>query len=63
MCEARPNMIEDIRVTEPNVKPDTEDARAQLAAVKKGGLVNTERFFLHQLFIAGLRYKLRSKIM
>ncbi len=61
MCDATPNMIEDIRATEPGEMADPDDARAQLAAVKKEGLVNIERFFLHQLFIKGLSDELKTR--
>ena len=42
---------------------DTDATRAQKAIVKKEGLMDMERFFLHQLFIAGLKYEIISKIM
>ena len=42
---------------------DTDATRAQKATVKKEGLMDMERFFLHQLFIAGLKDEIRSMIM
>jgi hypothetical protein len=36
----------------------TDDARAQLATVKTEGLFNMVKFFLQQLYIAGLRSKI-----
>jgi type III secretory pathway component EscV len=50
MCDAKPNKIEDIKADEPNGMADTDDARAQLAAVKKESQFDTKRYFLYQLF-------------
>ena len=63
MCEAKPAAIDAVRAPEPNGMDNNAAARAQVSAIKKEGLVDMERFFLHQLFIAGLRDDLRSKIM
>jgi hypothetical protein len=63
MCNAKANTFEDVKANEPYGMEDTDEAKVQLAAIKKEGLVDMERFFLHQLFIAGLRDELRSKIM
>lgn len=63
MCEAKAATIFDVRAAAPNGMEDTPAARLQLSDVKKEGLVDMERFFLHQLFIAGLKDELRSKIM
>jgi hypothetical protein len=63
MCDAKPNTTEDIRADEPNSMEDKDETRAQLVNIKKEGLVDMVRFFLHQLFIAGLRDELQSKIM
>jgi hypothetical protein len=63
MYDAETNTIKDIRADKSNGMEDTDDARAKLAAIKKEGLVDMERFFLHQLFITGLRDELRSTIM
>jgi hypothetical protein len=57
MCEAKPAMIVVVRAD-----PGGADA-AHVTAIKKEGVVDTERFFLHQLFIAGLKEEIRTKIM
>jgi hypothetical protein len=57
MCEAKPATINDVRADRGAATVE------QAAAMKKEGIVDTERFFKHQLFIAGLREDLRMKIM
>ena len=54
MCDAKTVTIYDVRAANPDGMADTDEARAQKAIVKKEGLMEMERFFLHQLFIAGL---------
>jgi hypothetical protein len=62
MCDAKPSTIKDIRANELNGMADNDNTRAKLAAVKREGLVDMERFFLHQIFIARMRDELRSKV-
>ncbi len=47
-CEAKANTIEDIRAIAPDGMANTDEVRAQLSTVKKEGLIDMERFFLHQ---------------
>ena len=63
MCDAKSATIYDVRAPNPDGMADTDEARAQKKNCKKEGLMDMERFFLHQLFIAGLKDELRSKIM
>lgn len=57
MCEAKPDAIQTVRA-------DRGAATAeQASAIKKEGVSDSERFFKHQLFIAGLKEDLRMKIM
>ena len=57
MCEAKPDDINTVRA-------DAGTATAEQAAtVKKEGVIDSERFFKHQLFIAGLKEEIRMKIM
>ena len=63
MCDAKPANIGDIRADEPDEMANTAAARLQLRNVKKEGLMDMQRFFLHQLFIAGLKDEIRSKVM
>jgi len=57
MCDAKPAAIRDVRVDRGAA------TEAQATAIKKEGIIDSERFFLHQLFIAGLKEDLRTKIM
>ena len=63
MCDAKPATVGDVRADEPDELANTAAARAQLRNVKKEGLMDMQRFFLHQLFIAGLKDEIRSKVM
>ena len=63
MCDAKPANILEIRTNAPTGMDDTVAARAELTLVKREGLMDMQRFFLHQLFIAGLKDDLRSKVM
>jgi len=57
MCEAKPAALAAVRA-------DAGAATAaQATAVKNEGIKDTERFFKHQLFKAGLRDDLRSEVM
>jgi len=57
MSEAQPEAIRTVRADHGAA------TAAQAAAVKLEGIKDTERFFKHQLFIAGLREEIRTKIM
>ena len=57
MCEAKPADIVTVRIDHGAA------TAAQAEAVKKEGIVDSERFFKHQLFIAGLKEEIRTKIM
>ena len=57
MCDAKPDGIN-------NVRTERGAATAeQAAAIKREGMMDSERFFMHQLFIAGLKEEIRTKIM
>lgn len=53
MCEAKPDAIAAVRAA----------AAAAPADVKKEGIRDMEKFFKHQLFIAGLKEDIRAKVM
>ena len=57
MCEAKPAALEAVRADQGTATP------AQAMGMKKEGIKDTERFFKHQLFKAGLRDDLRSEVM
>jgi len=57
MCEAKPAVINDVRAERGTATAE------QATAIKKEGIVDTERFFKHQLFIAGLKEDIRLKVM
>ena len=59
MSESRPANIHDVRV--PPLAANQDNARDQ--RIKLEGLKDQEKFFLTQMFIAGLRENLRSKVM
>ena len=63
MCDAKAATIYTVRAVDPDCMADTDAARTQKADCKKEGLMDMKRFFLHHLFIAGLKDELRSKIM
>ena len=53
MCEAKPATMNDVRAA----------AGAAVGDVKKEGILDCEKFFRHQLFLAGLKDDLRQKVM
>lgn len=53
MCQAKPAAILNVRA------PDADPR----AAVKLEGIQDMEKFFLHQLFLAGLKEEVRGKVM
>lgn len=57
MCEAKPVAIATVRA---NIGAATAE---QATAIKKEGVSDSEGFFKHQLFIAGLKEDIRMKIM
>ena len=57
MCDSKPEAINTVRANRGAATAETA------AGLKKEGVVDIERFFLHQLFIAGLKEEIRTKIM
>jgi hypothetical protein len=57
MCEAKPATIATVRIDRGAATAD------QAAAIKLEGVKDSEGFFKHQLFIAGLKEDIRMKIM
>ncbi len=57
MCEAKPAAIATVRIDRGAATAD------QAAAIKLEGVKDSEGFFKHQLFIAGLKEDIRMKIM
>lgn len=57
MCDAKPDTIHTVRIDRGGA------SAAEAAAIKREGVLDSERFFMHQLFIAGLKEEIRTKIM
>lgn len=57
MCEAKPDAINTVRIA---IGAAAADVAVQ---IKREGIKDAERFFMHQLFIAGLKEDIRMKIM
>jgi hypothetical protein len=57
MCEAKPAAIASVRIDQGAAAAD------QAAAIKLAGVKDSEGFFKHQLFIAGLKEDIHMKIM
>ena len=53
MCKSKPAVINAVRA----------DAGAAAAVIKREGIEDMESFFLHQLFLAGLKEDVRAKVM
>ena len=58
ICEAKPAALNDVRTA-----VGAAAAAADRQAIKAEGILDAEKFFRHQLFLAGLRDPLRTKIM
>ena len=64
MCEAKPADIATLRVVPANIAAlAVPVAAANLAECKWEGTRNAEKFFKHQLFLAGLNEPIRGKVM
>lgn len=57
MCDAKPDAINTVRTDRGAA------TAAEATAIKREGVRDSERFFMHQLFIAGLKEEIRTKIM
>ena len=58
MCECRPDALNDYEGVPPNAV-----AAADARLIKMQGIRDAERFFKHQLFLAGLKEDLRTRVM
>ncbi|MCZ2207965.1 hypothetical protein, partial [Cylindrospermopsis raciborskii] len=58
MCECRPDALNDYEGVPPNAV-----AAADARVIKMQGIRDAERFFKHQLFLAGLKEDLRTRVM
>lgn len=65
MCEAKPDTISDVRSAElpAGAIPAANVTDDQRKALKNEGIKDIEKFFKHQLFIAGLKEDIRAKVM
>lgn len=65
ICEAKPEAMNDVRSAElpANAIPAAAVTDAQRRALKNEGIVDAEKFFRHQLFLAGITPSLRTKVM
>ena len=64
MCEAKPANIATLRVVPANIAALAVPlAAADLAECKREGIWDAEKFFKHQLFLAGLNEPIQGKVM
>ena len=64
MCEAKPADSATLRVVQANIAAlAIPVAAADLVKCKREGICDAERFFKHQLFLAGLNEPIRGKVM
>jgi len=58
ICEAKPAAMNDVRTA-----VGAAAAAADRQEIKKEGILDAEKFFRHQLFLAGLKDALRAKVL